>query len=330
MIKYFCDRCGKEVTPSCDGMRAMADGHTTYILCKDCFTKFKSLTAYMDIDSITDTGKFCTMSDNDIDLLRWTFKVGDKVITADGREGIITHICTCDKCKERGFYEPTVTMDDGDVIYIMNCEKECGFEEYYQIGNHVFGNLDDKSIIEETADLMRRLQCLQKQYKVVEALKNKEKKIMGCNYYFFTKNKKAAQKYAPYSYSLVDTPDFGYEIHVGKCSGGWLPIFEAHQDGIRSIKEYKEAYDTGEFKIYDEYLREYDWDKFVEDVLKHNGGVAGAIPREYVERDKYGLFYDKDMPDWRPVSHFDYGHGKYNYMYFKDSEGYEFTEGDFS
>lgn len=150
---------------------------------------------------------------------------------------------------------------------------------------------------------------------------------MGTNFYLFTKNKKIAQKYAPYSYVLVDIPDFGYEIHIGKCSGGWLPLFEAHSNGIRSIKEYKEAYDTGNFKIYDEYDREYNWADFEEKVLKHNGGVAGAIPREYYEKDPSSPFYYADMPNWTPISHFD---TKYAYMYFKDDEGYEFTEGDFS
>lgn len=150
---------------------------------------------------------------------------------------------------------------------------------------------------------------------------------MGTNYYLFTKDKKTAQKYAPYSYLLVDVPDFGYEIHIGKCSMGWLPLFEAHSNGIRSIKEYKAAYDTGKFKIYDEYNREYNWTEFEEKVLKHNGGIAGVMPREYIGRDKDSIFYDPNMPDWVPVSHFD---TKYAYMYFKDEQGYEFTEGDFS
>ena len=150
---------------------------------------------------------------------------------------------------------------------------------------------------------------------------------MGTNFYLFTKNKKTAQKYAPYSYVLVDTPKFGYKIHIGKCSMGWLPLFEAHLNGIRSIKEYKAAYDTGKFKIYDEYNREYNWEEFDVWVLKHNGGVDGAIPKERIERHKNLLFYDKDLPDWVPISHFD---TKYAYMHFKDEDGYEFTEGDFS
>ena len=125
---------------------------------------------------------------------------------------------------------------------------------------------------------------------------------MGTNFYLFTKNKKIAQKYAPYSYVLVDEPRFGYKIHIGKCSMGWLPLFEAHSDGIRSIKEYKAAYDTGKFKIYDEYNREYDWEQFDERVLQHNGGVAGVIPKEHIERQKpavpfffFCFFFKRDV-----------------------------------
>ena len=150
---------------------------------------------------------------------------------------------------------------------------------------------------------------------------------MGTNYYLFAKNKKVAQKYAPYSYVLVDVPKFGYKIHIGKCSMGWLPLFEAHSNGIRSIKEYKAAYDTGKFKIYDEYNRKYTWPEFEEKVLKHNGGIAGVMPRKYIERDTTSMFYDKNLPDWVPISHFD---TKYADHYFKDNEGYEFTEYEFS
>ena len=150
---------------------------------------------------------------------------------------------------------------------------------------------------------------------------------MGTNYYLFTKNKKVAQKYAPYSYICTDTPRLGYKIHIGKCSMGWLPLFEAHLNGIRSITEYKTAYDTGKFKIYDEYNRKYNWEQFKETVLKHNGGIAGVIPKKYIERNKNSIFYDANLPDWVPISHFD---TKYTEHYFKDEQGFEFTVHEFS
>lgn len=133
---------------------------------------------------------------------------------------------------------------------------------------------------------------------------------MGTNYYLMTKDKQQAQKYAPYSYELTDEPYFGYEIHIAKCSCGWLPLFQAHKEGITSVKEYKEAYDDG-CEICDEYGRQYNWEEFTEQVLQHNGGIRGAIPLTFYEQDKSSLYRDLDMPDHIPVSHFEYGNGKY-------------------
>ncbi len=135
MIKYFCDRCGKETKGE----------H----ICDEC--AIKELTC--------------------------GFQVGNKVITADGREGVITHICTCAGCKERGFYEPTILMDDGDETYITKTDKECGFEEYYQIGDHVFGNLDEYNVIAGMERCEQQLAQWRKQLALVKKLgRAKEKK----------------------------------------------------------------------------------------------------------------------------------------------------------
>lgn len=152
---------------------------------------------------------------------------------------------------------------------------------------------------------------------------------MGTNFYLFTKNKEMAQKYAPYSYSLTDEPDFGYEIHIAKTSCGWLPLFQAHKNLI-SVQDFKVAYDTGEFKIFDEYGDEYDWEGFDERVLKFNGGVCGVEPRKKIEQPADPRWYDSNMPEYFPISHFEYGHGQYVDDYYKDAEGYEFTTHEFS
>lgn len=152
---------------------------------------------------------------------------------------------------------------------------------------------------------------------------------MGTNFYLFTKNKKVVEKYAPYSYSLTDEPDFGYEIHVAKTSAGWLPLFQAHNE-LHSVRDFKAVYDTGEFKIFSEYGDEYDWNDFEERVLKFNGGVYGVAPRENIKQDKNSMFYDPDLPQCLPISHFEYGNGRYASDYYKDEEGYEFTTHEFS
>lgn len=138
--------------------------------------------------------------------------------------------------------------------------------------------------------------------------------MMGTNFYFHTKNKTIAEKYAGWEYELTDIPDWAYEIHIAKTSCGWLPLFQ-YRETMPSVKAMKEAYDTGEFKIYDEYNKEYNWKEFDERVLKFNGGIKGIIkPKE-----------NENMP----ISHFDYSNGNYAHLYLKDEEGYEFIWGDF-
>lgn len=160
---------------------------------------------------------------------------------------------------------------------------------------------------------------------------------MGTNFYMITKNKTMASIYAPYSYELTDTPYFGYEIHVAKTSCGWLPLFQGHKNGINSVSEYKAAYETGEFDIVDEYGTSYNWDEFEDRVLKFNGGVRGTQKPEKIERDKSSMFYDKNLPEYSPISHIGGTKQSYKYDfeefyndYFEDSEGFEFDRRDFS
>lgn len=139
---------------------------------------------------------------------------------------------------------------------------------------------------------------------------------MGTNFYFYTKNKTIAEKYAGWEYELTDIPDWAYEIHIAKTSYGWLPLFR-YRETMPSVKAMKEAYDTGEFKIYDEYSKEYNWDEFDERVLKFNGGIKGVIKQE------------KNNGEIIPISHFEHDNGKYAYLYLKDEDGYEFSKSNF-
>jgi hypothetical protein len=110
---------------------------------------------------------------------------------------------------------------------------------------------------------------------------------------------------------------------------GWLPSFEASYS-IQSVADIKKLYDTGKFVIYDEYGTYYNWEEFDERVLKFNGGVLGAVPREKIEKDINSPYWDRDLPDYRPISHFEYARGRYASDYFKDPEGYEFSRHEFS
>ena len=154
---------------------------------------------------------------------------------------------------------------------------------------------------------------------------------MGTNFYLFTMNKNMVTKHAPYSYQITDEPDLGYTIHIAKTSYGWLPLFQAHQNGIDSVEEYKEAYDTGEYRIFDEYGTEYNWEEFDERVLKFNGGILGVLPRKKIEQDENSEFYDPKLPKYKPISHQDYKYDPdYANDYDVDKDGYEFCWREFS
>ena len=150
---------------------------------------------------------------------------------------------------------------------------------------------------------------------------------MGTNFYLLVKNKSIAEKIG--EFELTDTPDWGYLIHIGKRSGGWLPLFQSHK-GIHSVKDIEAWCKLPEVTILDEYDTEFTWEQLKEELIYWNGGVDGAVPKKYHEPIDPSLPYvDYDMPNWTPVSHFDYGNGKYASHYWKDSEGFEFTDGEF-
>lgn len=173
MIKYFCDRCGKEIKIE-DGYtipprKKNENGimhHGGFLICQDCYHKWCEV-----LDRVSDND-FVHMTDNELESYRCDFKVGDGVITSTGKVGIITNICTCNRCKERGFYEPTAEMNDGETKYITISDKENGFKSYYAIGNHRFGNLDEASVLSDIATAKQELAGLEAQFLVVQKLKN--------------------------------------------------------------------------------------------------------------------------------------------------------------
>ena len=107
------------------------------------------------------------------------FKIGDEVITSTGEAGKIISFCTCQFCKERGFYEPTVEDVIGnDPIYITDIDKRNGFSSFYKIGDKVFGNIDEDAVkdsIKSVKEQVYKLQCalieLTSQLEVVEKMK---------------------------------------------------------------------------------------------------------------------------------------------------------------
>lgn len=175
MIKYFCDRCGKETKKNTMVVqKEVARGgisnsvmfvFDTGMLCEECAEKFDAIK-----DKLEYVEDIFNMTDEEISSLRCVFKVGDKVITSDGRTGTITSICDCERCKKRGFYEPEV--DFGDYTdYIMISDKEDGFKSYYQIGDRVFGNLDEESVSKEIDECDKRVLKLYEQLGTIQKLR---------------------------------------------------------------------------------------------------------------------------------------------------------------
>lgn len=157
MIKIYCNKCGKEITGNVNREveeRKAIDLYGTVV------AKWTDILHYCDE---------CQYED-----LAFGFKVGDQVITDDGRVGIIESICDCERCKKRGFYEPNVKTTIGNTgIWITDTDKRNGFLSFYKIGDKVFGNIDEdaeKRIREQMADLRHELAEYESQLNVLRGL----------------------------------------------------------------------------------------------------------------------------------------------------------------
>ena len=187
-VKYFCDKCGNEIQsdgieiliPARDSLGTVlcVGGHK--FLCDKCAEKFNLVK-----DRLEHAEDFFDMTDDDIALMEYDFKVGDTVITDTGMVGVIESICDCDRCKARGFYEPMVKVTDGadDTIWITDTDKENGFISFYQIGEYEFGNIDKESVkrwIENENNNIKvaskRIEKYEKQLKRLKRLEFCEKK----------------------------------------------------------------------------------------------------------------------------------------------------------
>lgn len=88
-------------------------------------------------------------------ITEYDFHPGDEVVTTSGARGVITEVCHCDRCRERGFFEPYWEESNdsiGDYITIDEAKK--GFKGYYRIGKYYFNSFD-------RIDLLKDLKSLQ-------------------------------------------------------------------------------------------------------------------------------------------------------------------------
>ena len=187
MIKCYCDKCKKEVpnvtriieyeeARDAHGIKLVEFVSGAHDLCDECNEKFM----YLNIDIVD----YMKLSEEEIELLYGTFKVGDKVITSTGECGVITDICTCEQCKERGFYEPIIETKVGSsTIYITDNDKRANFRRFYKIGNRVFGNIDEDALLNSIERNQERTKELNEEWielrKQRDILKHYKKKLNG-------------------------------------------------------------------------------------------------------------------------------------------------------
>ena len=84
-------------------------------------------------------------------MLAGSLHEGDFVETVDGRVGYVNGICRCEKCRERGFYEPIVHFTDGEEDCITKYEAENGFKRYKRIGR--WENADEAQEVQEPKEI---------------------------------------------------------------------------------------------------------------------------------------------------------------------------------
>ena len=102
----------------------------------------------------------------------YIFNPGDVVITTEGKRGKITNICTCEKCRDRGFNEPFYLLEGKDEFEhcITNYEAEAGFLNFYQIGKYRFNKFDIESVLREMSEHEEALTKLKAQMYLIDDL----------------------------------------------------------------------------------------------------------------------------------------------------------------
>ena len=162
------------------------------------------------------------------------------------------------------------------------------------------------------------------------------------------KDKKFVDKYFPYEYEIVDEPYFGYEVHIGKKSMGWKPLFQNHDNAYHSVEEMKEFVKTHSTKIsiYNEYNEKFTLEELEErlidgwrkEPIRYMKFISEGVLDEIFGGKKYLVESTIDDYDITiPYDHLEYEKfDQYNHynnfpqqFYTKDKDGYDFHKGDF-
>jgi len=159
---------------------------------------------------------------------------------------------------------------------------------------------------------------------------------MATNYNLISTDKAWVVRYFGEKYSdewvLVDTPYFGYAIHLGKRSEGFKPLFQTHGRAYQSVKEMIAFLrrEKGKYRIYDEYQNELSIEGLIAELV--NWGKHHKRCRlKYVEGM---LLEDPEGELETPIDHIEYNKldtrktGR-RVHYWIDKDGYNFRDGYF-
>ena len=133
----------------------------------------------------------------------YEFRVGDEVETVDGMSGKIVSICHCERCAERGFFEPRwETLDGKYSDYITVNQANRGFPYYRRIGKYVWNHdaneeKSTKNIFKKGNKKMKEIkltidgkeiQLTDEQLKMlgIEVKKNPFDRVSGDDKYYYT------------------------------------------------------------------------------------------------------------------------------------------------
>lgn len=104
----------------------------------------------------------------------YIFKIGDEVIDIEGVKGVVTDICECKRCKQRGFFELEWMDEENEYYYITDHAAKNGFIDYYKIGNYRF-NAFRRDLVEGEIEICEsELARLKKRLRLIDELENGE------------------------------------------------------------------------------------------------------------------------------------------------------------
>lgn len=168
---------------------------------------------------------------------------------------------------------------------------------------------------------------------------------MSTNYYMLSQDKNFVKKYFPKEYTLTDTPIFGYEIHIGKRSMGWKPLFQEHKNAYDSVEGLVDFITKHSVVLYDEYGSLLTEKELKEDLIDwgekqskkyYRFVLEGLIDKpfgwkEYLqsvnENDEYDIVSPFDHKEYQELMK---SVEPFDIKFSNDKNGYNFTDREFS